>query len=125
MATQSLRRPFRIVLAVFFVGAGVLHFVRPEFYLKIMPPYLPFPLGLVYLSGFFEILGGAGLLVRRLRPAAGYGLLALLVAVFPANVQMAVDTVGREPGTVGSWVAVLRLPLQVPLLLWVYWCMPD
>ena len=84
-----------------------------------------FPPALVYVSGFFEILGGVGLLVRPLRRAAGYGLLALLVAVFPANIQMAVDTVGSEPGTVRSWIAVLRLPLQVPLLLWVYWCMRD
>jgi uncharacterized membrane protein len=125
MKSQWLRWSLRLLLALFFVGAGVLHFARPDLYLQIMPPYLPHPLELVYVSGFFEVLGGAGLLVRPLRSAAGYGLLALLVAVFPANIQMAVDTVGGQPGSVRSWVAVLRLPLQVPLLLWVYWCMRD
>jgi uncharacterized membrane protein len=125
MKWQRLRRPLRILLALFFIAAGVMHFVLPELYLQIMPPYLPYHLELVYVSGVFEILGGAGLLVRPLRAVAGYGLLALLVAVFPANVQMAVDTVGGQPGSVRSWVAVLRLPLQVPLLLWVYWCMRD
>lgn len=125
MNRQLLRVSLRVLLALFFMGAGVSHFLWPRFYLKIMPPYLPCPLALVYISGVFEILGGAGLLVRPLRPAAGYGLLALLVAVFPANVQMAVDAVSTQPGTGWSWVAVLRLPLQVPLLLWVYWAMRD
>lgn len=125
MNRHRLRTSLRLLLALFFVGAGVMHFVRPDLYLRIMPPYLPSPLALVYVSGVFEILGGAGLLVRPLRPAAGYGLLALLVAVFPANVQMAVDSVAGQPGSVRAWVAVLRLPLQVPLLLWVYWCMRD
>jgi uncharacterized membrane protein len=125
MNRQRLRVLLRVVLAFCFVGAGILHFRRPEFYLKIMPPFLPYPLELVYVSGVFEILGGVGLLIRSLRPAAGYGLLALLVAVFPANIQMAVDVVSTQPGTTWSWVAVLRLPLQVPLLLWVYWCMRD
>jgi len=123
--SRKLRGPLRLLLALFFSGAGVLHFLRPDLYVQIMPPSLPCPLALVYVSGFFEILGGAGLLLRPLRWAAGCGLLALLVAVFPANVQMAVDTVSSDPGTLRSWLAVLRLPLQVPLLLWVYWCMRD
>jgi uncharacterized membrane protein len=77
------------LLAVAFIAAGVNHFARAEFYVAIMPPYLPWPHELVLVSGVFEILGGIGLLIPRLRVAAAWGLIALLVAVFPANVHMA------------------------------------
>ena len=129
MNGRTLWRPRHLILALFFIAAGILHFVRPGVYLKIVPPYLPYPLALVYVSGFFEILGGAGLLVPPLRRAAGWGLIALLVAVFPANVQMAVAALGGEsfsvlawlPARAAVWVAVLRLPLQLLLIGWVYW----
>ena len=75
--------------ALFFVAVGVTHFTHPAFFLKIMPPALPAHLALVYLSGAFEILGGLGLLVPRTRRFAGWGLIALLIAVFPANLYMA------------------------------------
>ena len=122
MKWQKLRAPLRVVLAVFFIGAGALHFLRPEPYLKIMPPYLPWHLGLVYLSGLFEIAGGAAVLVRPLRRAAGAGLIALLVAVFPANVQMFLDALAERGWSAFTVAALVRLPLQVPLILWVYWC---
>ena len=113
----------RVLLALFFIAAGVLHFVRPDFYLKIMPPYLPWHLGLVYVSGAFEVLGGAGMLVPPLRRAAGWGLIALLVAVFPANVQMFLDYLARDGWSLATVGTLLRLPLQIPLILWVYACM--
>ena len=75
----------RYALALLFVLAGIWHFVHPATYLAIMPPWLPQPLALIYVSGVFEILGGLGLLPARTRRMAGWGLLALLVAVFPAN----------------------------------------
>ena len=65
-----------------------MHFIRPEFYLKIMPPYLPWPLGLVYLSGFFELVFGLLLLVPRFSRLTAWGIIALLIAVFPANVYL-------------------------------------
>ena len=77
-----------IVLAALFAFAGTMHFVIPGQYVRIMPPALPFPLELVYLSGVLEIAGGVGLLVPRSRRAAGMGLILLLLAVWPANVQM-------------------------------------
>ena len=107
----------RYALALLFVLAGVWHFVHPATYLAIMPPQLPQPQALVYASGFFEILGGLGLLWPRTRRLAGWGLLALLVAVFPANVYMAL--VHARLGIPG-WVAWGRLPLQLPLLWWVW-----
>jgi len=114
MALQLLSR---YVLALLFVGAGVLHFRHPATYLAIMPPGLPAPLVLVYVSGFFEILGGVGLLPFRTRRLAGWGLLALLVAVFPANMYMALV---HEQMHVPGWAAWARLPLQLPLLWWVW-----
>ena len=77
------------LIAAAFVGAGVMHFVKPKPFVAIVPPFLPNALALVYLSGAAEILGGIGVLVPGLRVWAGWGLIALLVAVFPANIYMA------------------------------------
>ena len=73
-------------LAAFFINTGVNHFVNPDFYLSIMPPAFPMHLEAVYVSGFFEVLGGVCVLIPRLRKIAGWGLVALLVAVYPANI---------------------------------------
>jgi uncharacterized membrane protein len=115
----SLRSLSRGLLALLFLGAGVLHFVAPATYLRIMPPYLPEPLLLVYLSGAAEIAGGLGLLLPATRRVAGWGLLALLIAVFPANVYM-LQTHGVGLA-VPQWALWLRLPLQVVLMAWVWW----
>ena len=77
-------------LAAFFINAGVGHFVNPDFYLSIMPPAFPLHPASVYISGFFEVLGGVCVLIPRLRKIAGWGLVALLVAVYPANIYMAI-----------------------------------
>ena len=107
----------RFVLAAIFVLAGIWHFLHPATYLAIMPPQLPQPLALVYVSGGFEILGGLGLLPARTRRWASWGLLALLLAVFPANVYMAL---AHEKFGIPGWVAWGRLPLQLPLMWWVW-----
>jgi uncharacterized membrane protein len=109
-----------IVLVLIMVAAGVMHFVAPKGFVRIVPEYLPYPLLLVYISGFFEILGGLGLLVERVRPLAAWGLIALYVAVFPANVNMAVHGIpfsGTEPQPLLTWA---RLPLQALLIFWAY-----
>ena len=77
-------------LAAFFINAGVNHFVNPDFYLSIMPPAFPLHPEAVYISGFFEVLGGVSVLIPRLRKITGWGLVALLVAVYPANIYMAI-----------------------------------
>jgi uncharacterized membrane protein len=111
---------FRILTGLLFVIAGALHFVSPETYERIMPPYLPLHRELVYLSGALEIMGGLGLFPERTRPAAGIGLILLLVAVWPANLQMLLDARAAEKPS--WWVALLwaRLPLQVMLIVWVW-----
>ena len=117
-----LRIALRWLLAALFAFAGAMHFVKPDTYASVVPPYLPQPRLLVAISGVCEILGAVGVLLPPpLRQAAGWGLILLLVAVFPANVQMAL-----HPAPVGGhlikpiWL-YLRLPLQAVLIAWVYW----
>jgi uncharacterized membrane protein len=110
----------RTFLAIFFIIAGMLHFLFPAPYLRMMPPFLPWPMTLVQISGAAEILGGLGLLFAFSRRMAAYGLVALLIAVFPANIYMAVAHVPAT-GILGiRWVQWLRLPLQLPLILWAW-----
>ena len=110
----------RTSLGVIFVAAGTLHFLAPGAYERIMPPYLPLHRELVYLSGALEILGGLGMLTRRTRPVAGVGLILLLLAVWPANLQMLLDA--RAAGKPSWWLALLwaRMPLQL-VLMWCVW----
>ncbi|UOQ66325.1 DoxX family protein [Hymenobacter volaticus] len=116
---SSLRRFSIYLLALIFIGAGILHFAAPSPYLRIMPPYLPAPLLLVYVSGAAEIAGGLGLLFPATRQVAGVGLVLLLVAVFPANVYM-LQAHGAGL-SVPMWALWLRLPLQLVLIAWVWW----
>jgi uncharacterized membrane protein len=109
---------WRWVLAALFVVAGAMHFVFPAVYVRIVPPYLPYPAGLVAVSGVAEILGGLGLLVERTRRAAAVGLALLLLAVFPANWWMAASHVEFGNPPIPAWVLWARLPLQVPLIWW-------
>ena len=111
---KTARRWFPGIL---FVLLGALHLAYPGFYLAMMPPSLPWPEALVQISGVCEIVGGLGLLVPRLRVAAAWGLIALLVAVFPANVYMAQHP-EQFPGP--AWVWYARLPLQVVFIALVY-----
>lgn len=110
----------RGLLALIFTVAGTLHFLFPGAYEEIMPPYLPLHRELVYLSGALEVLGGLGLLPERARRPAGVGLILLLLAVWPANLQMLLDA--RASGQPSWWVALLwaRLPLQLALIAWVW-----
>ena len=113
------KRLSRLMAAAMFIAAGTAHFLWPNAYLKIMPPALPRPELLVALSGAAEIAGGVGLLIRPLRKAAAWGLILLLIAVFPANIYMAG---GREQMglTVSPLLLWLRLPLQFLLIAWVW-----
>jgi|SRR5580704_1425914 uncharacterized membrane protein len=107
----------RTVLAILFVFVGISHFLLPASFSRIIPPILPYPKMLLWVSGIAEMLGGVDLLIPPLRRAAAYGLALLLVAVFPANVYMATAHVAF-PGIMGrAWLQWLRLPLQ-PLLIW-------
>jgi len=110
----------RPLLALLFVAAGILHFIIPKAYMKIMPPSLPHPLLLIQISGVAEVLGGLGLLIPATRRIAAWGLVALLVAVWPANLYMAAAHLAL-PGLMGQrWAQWLRVPLQIPLIYWVW-----
>ena len=111
-------------LGLAFVAAGVNHFVNPDFYVGIMPPSLPWHAELVFWSGVAEVVFGLLALPARTAPLAGWGLVALLVAVLPANVHMAVnpDLFPRFP----AWLLLVRLPLQGVLIWWAYrWTRPE
>jgi uncharacterized membrane protein len=109
-----------IILALLFILSGSLHFIAPQLYLRIVPPYLPAHLPIVYISGISEILGGIGLLVPSVRRIAAWGLVALLIAILPANIYMATAHL-PAPGMMGqSWAQWLRIPLQLPLIYWAW-----
>ena len=109
----------RWILAAFFIAAGANHFRDPGFYLPTIPAWLPWHQELVDLSGGAEIIGGIAVLAPATRRAAGWGLIALLIAVFPANLHMALnpDLYPTIP-PVALWG---RLPLQAVLIAWAYW----
>lgn len=121
MTPEELRRPTPgvLLLAALFVTAGSLHVLTPEPFDRIVPPGTPLPpRAATLLSGAAEIVGGLGLLHPATRPAARLGLLALLIAVFPANVGMALNAERFAP--LPAWGLWVRLPLQ-PLLMWAVW----
>lgn len=117
-ANIDRRRGSLRALAVFFIGSGVNHFVIPGTYKQIVPPSLGDPAMLVRVSGVAEVAGGVGVLVPHTRRLAGFGLIALLAAVFPANVYMAKNSAKFH--RIPAWALYARLPLQ-PLMMWWAW----
>jgi uncharacterized membrane protein len=120
-----MTRPRRVLLwlmGMFYVVAGAIHFLNPGFYLPMMPPYLPLHRELVYLSGLAEMVLGVAVLVPSARRAAAWGIILLLVEVFPANIHIALHDVpvfGAKHGAgIWNWV---RLPLQGVLIAWACW----
>lgn len=108
--------------AALYIGAGVLHFARPQVYLGIMPAWVPWPEAAVSGSGIAEIALGTALLFDRTRRMAAFGIILLLIAVFPANIEMAKDW--RTENGSGEWLAIFRLPLQA-MLIWWAWKVPK
>ena len=115
----------RLAGAATFIAAGALHFTHTRAYVSIVPPYVPAHREVVYASGVAEIVGGAGLLHRRTRRAAGWWLIATLIAVFPANVHMALNAEDypRTPG--GRATLIARLPFQLAFAALVRAAMRD
>ena len=107
------------IMSYFYIQIGVKHFTNPDWFLQIMPPYLPFHLELVYLSGFFEIVLGLMLIFKKTRFIAGWGLILLLIAVFPANIYLA-QTNGSAMG-ISPEIAWGRLPIQAIFIALAYW----
>ena len=105
-----------------FIAAGLLHFARPQMYERIVPAWVGHAHEVVLLSGAAEFAGGVGLLIPATRVPAAWGLVVLLLAVWPANVQMALDA-ERYAKLAPAWALWARVPLQVPLIAWVLWAM--
>lgn len=118
--SHRVKTCFRGLLGVLMVLAGLVHFVNPEPYLMIMPDYLPWHAALVFISGVLEVLLGAALFVPKLRALAGWGLIALFVAVLPANLWMATEGIqppGMEMSPTGAWV---RVAFQAVFIYWAW-----
>ncbi|MCH8741677.1 DoxX-like family protein [Patescibacteria group bacterium] len=111
------------VMSVFYIFNGVNHFLSTEFYLVIMPPYIPFHLELVYLSGVIEIFLGILLLAKKLRKPASWGIIFLLIAIFPANIYH-LTSAGAGLGT-PLWALLVRLPFQPLFIAWAHWHTRD
>ena len=107
-----------IISSIFYVIVGIKHFIEPEYFLSIVPPYLPYHLELVYISGFFEILFGLLILFPKYRYYGAIGLILLLVAVFPANIYLAQSKEAQEAIGATQEIATWRLPIQ-GVLIWI------
>ncbi len=118
LPTQWWRKFSLFGLSLFFIYFGIDHFINPEFYLSIMPPAFPLHAEAVYISGFFEILGGISVLIAPLRKIAGWGLVALLICVYPANIYMAITPEAFPEISIG--LLYFRLPLQFLFIYWAY-----
>lgn len=105
-------------LSALYVAAGIYHFLSPQLYVSIMPAFVPYPFAMVLISGMAEIILGTLVLFNTTRRMAAYGIILLLVFIYPANVQMLVNYVHQHhPYT---WLAAARLPLQIPLIWWAW-----
>ena len=107
-----------IISSIFYVIVGIKHFIEPEYFLSIVPPYLPYHLELVYISGLFEILIGLLILFPKYRYYGAIGLILLLVAVFPANIYLAQSKEAQEAIGASQEIATWRLPIQ-GVLIWI------
>jgi uncharacterized membrane protein len=105
-------------MSLLYFAAGIYHFVNPKMYMKIMPSYIPFHLPLVYISGLCEIIVAILLIPESTRSLGAWLTIALLTAVFPANIQMLINF--RKKQHPGLWVAVVRLPFQFLLIYWAW-----
>lgn len=123
---RIVRGALLVLMALFYVGAGISHFTQTAFFAEIVPPFLPAPLALVYISGIAEILLGIAVLVPATRQIAAWGIIALLIAVYPANINMALTNqqLQHAPGWMGQPTLLglwMRLPVQFILMAWAWW----
>ena len=124
--SRRLPGPARLLLAFVMTAVGVAHFAVPEPFLAIIPAFLPAPLLLVQLSGVAEIALGLGLLHPRTRRLAGLGLVALYIAIFPANLNQAIHQISFDPAhPIAAWKLWLRLPFQILFIAWALYVSRD
>lgn len=119
------KRASLYLMAAFYVFAGVRHFTHPEFYLQIVPPYLPWHEELVWISGCAEVALGIALVIPATSRVAAWGVIALLIAVYPANVHMWWSQIAIDGEAVPRWAHWIRLPFQLVLIAWAWWHTRD
>lgn len=122
MRLPALRAAMRWLMAAFYLAAGIVHLRSPEAFLPIVPAWVPAPREVIVLTGIAEIAGAVGLLVQRLRHAAGIGLALYALCVFPANVKHALDGVAVAGLPTSWWYHAPRLALQPVLIWWALFC---
>ncbi|MAP01475.1 MAG: DoxX family protein [Flavobacteriales bacterium] len=122
---SKLKKFVIYLMSISYVGVGVTHFTNSEFFLNIMPDYLPWHLELVYLSGAFEILLGLLIVFKNTRKLAGWGLIALLIAVFPANIYLAQSDEAQQALEISKEMAIVRLPFQLLFIAIAFWFTRD
>lgn len=116
---KTLKKILQLIFGIGMILAGVNHFLNPAFYLRMMPPVLPAHLFLIYLSGILQIVLGILFLIPKFTRLAAWGLIALLTAVFPANIYMSMNP--QLFPEFGSTALFLRLPFQIVLIGWAFW----
>ena len=119
---SAMSNPKTILLytmAIFYIANGINHFINQKYYLAIMPPYVPWHKTAVILSGVAEILLGAMLFIPSLTRLASWGIIILLIMIFPANIHMAINSELYK--NYHPLVLYLRLPIQFVLIAWAYW----
>ena len=115
---QFLKNISLYLMALLYIAAGISHFLMPGYYLDIMPPYLPWHLKLIYFSGVCEILFGILLIPITTRRISAWLIIALLIAVFPANIQMTINYANEHNPDL--WISIVRLPVQIFLVWWAW-----
>lgn len=114
-----MKRSGIYIMGTLYVLAGINHFLNPQVYVRMMPGFLPRHEALVWLSGIAEVVLGVGVMIPQTQRPAAWGLICMLVAVFPANVNMALHP---EAWGINAWVLYARLPLHLLFIYWAYRC---
>ena len=116
--SYTVKKISLFAMSLFYIIAGINHFIHPMFYKKIMPPYIPWHMLLIYASGMMEILLSILLIPLTTRRIAAWGIIILLIAIFPANINMMLNYWNEKNPDL--WITILRLPMQIVLIWWAY-----
>ena len=117
---RKFKTVMKYLMAVFYIATGINHFRNPAFYVSIMPPYIPWHLAMVYISGVIELVLGVMVLIPKYRTLAAWGIIALLIAVYPANIHMAMNP-HLYPQYSPILLRYVRLPFQIVFIALAYW----
>ncbi len=124
-ATKSLISYFKYftiyTMCLFYIVIGIKHFIEPDFFIAIVPEFFLFKKELVYLSGFLEVIMGLFLFIKRTRKIGAWGIIILLIGVFPANIYLYLSEIPREVLQITKEQALIRIPFQIPLIILAYW----